>query len=132
MGAIIKPRTPNKQEEVTCQATDTNKTDINIIHEQLGHPSNDTTIKTCKKLGIPINGKINTCLHCKLSKIIKTKISKETINKAIKPMERLFIDITPFTVDSFSGKRNWLLIVDEATKFKWSLYLTKKAKHHQQ
>ena len=39
----------------------------------------------------------------------------------------MYIDQSKVKHKSLGGQKNWLLVVDEATKFKWSYYLRKKS-----
>ena len=75
-----------------------------------------------------MTGNIKTCLHCKLSKIIKTKISNKNRNKYIKPLERLYIDISSVNTTSYGGSKYWILIVDDCTDKCWSIFIEKKSR----
>jgi hypothetical protein len=47
-------------------------------------------------------------------------MKKFDATKSTVPLQRVFIDICSIKSTSMGHKRNWLLIVDEATKYKWS------------
>lgn len=126
MGIQINPMTNVENANLT---TNSKKKLINIneMHQLLGHPSEDTTKLMCKHLNLKVTGTLETCEHCKLGKAQKTKMNKETTNKCNVPLERVYVDIAPVLRTSLGGKRFWLLIVDEATKYKWSYFLKHKS-----
>jgi hypothetical protein len=69
---------------------------------------------------------LNICEFCDVSKARKKKISMENTKKTILPGERVDIDITPIRAVNAEDKKNWLLIVDEATDRKWSHFMATK------
>jgi hypothetical protein len=103
------------------------KIDVNKLHEILGHPSEETTKRTAKGMGIELTGEFKRCENCALSNIRKRKVTKESENKATNKGERLFLDISSVKYISGGGRRFWLLIVDEATSMKWSFFLRSKS-----
>ncbi len=118
-----------KQFGQACAATNENRKTMNIedFHRLLGHPGEEKTKETAKWMNIELKGKLESCESCDLSKSKRKKISKVNLNKTKIPGERLYIDISSIRDPSNSGRKHWLLIVDEATDFKWSRFLRTKS-----
>ena len=74
-----------------------NSVDINVLHQQLGHPNELIVKKTSKEMGIVLTG------------------------------ERLYTDISYLKSPSYGGSNNWILIVDECTRMKWSIFCNKRS-----
>jgi hypothetical protein len=53
--------------------------------------------------------------------------STETKEQAKKPGSRIFMDLSKLTHPSLGGNNYWLLIVDDATDYCWSLFLKKRS-----
>ena len=100
--------------------------DINIAHNIFGHPSEATTRSTAKKYGWTLTGDLEKCENCVLSKIRQRNLNKTTTPSS-KKGERLYIDISSIKKRSYGGSKFWVLIVDDFTKMKWSLFLKKKS-----
>jgi hypothetical protein len=49
------------------------------LHEKLGHPSEELTIKTAKRMGAKLKIKKGKCVACALAKSRKKNIKKEFI-----------------------------------------------------
>jgi hypothetical protein len=99
---------------------------IGDLHRLLGHAGEAKTREAGKNLKIDLIGNMKVCEFCDVSKARKKKISKENTKKTIVPGERVYIDITPIRAVSAGDKKNWLLIVDEATDMKWSHFMATK------
>ena len=88
------------------------------------HHINPTTNYLC----IQTTGKLNPCEHCARGKIRQANIPKISKYQQAKiPGERIFIDISSMIDPSAGGKKDWLLIVDEATDYTQSFFLKKKS-----
>ena len=63
-------KTENKSTEKTnAVAEKGTKTDINILHEILGHASEEAVKSTAKYMKLQITGKFEKCENCAVSKI---------------------------------------------------------------
>ena len=69
------------------------------------------------------------CKHCACSKAKQKFVSKEaTTEKSKKPCKRVYLDLSKITVphadgtESKTNKKNWRIMVDEATGKKWSSF----------
>ena len=105
------------------------KMDINIAHHIFGHPSEATTKSTVKKYGWTLTGNLEKCDECTLAKIRQRNLNKEATPSS-KKGERLYleyIDISSIKKRSYGGSKFWVLIVDDFTKMKWSLFLKNKS-----
>ena len=60
-----------------------------------------------------------------------SQICQKNLNKVITPSakkgERLYIDISSIKKRSYGGSKFWVLIMDDYTKMKWSIFLEKKS-----
>ena len=105
------------------------KTSINEYREEIVHPSFATMLATAKANDIELAGQTKPCDACAISKAQQKKISKtETVPRAKKPAERLFLDISSQPHRSLGGNKHWLLIVDDATDNCFSFFLKSKDK----
>ena len=95
--------------------------------EILGHIGNDATRKTMNYWGWKVSRGSHFCESCAVAKAKQKNVVKVRKDKgAEKPGERLYIDISSVSKKSAGGKKFWALIVDDATRMKWSRFLTKK------
>ena len=102
------------------------KVNIQEMHELLGHPHIQAVRATAKNMGIELTGKFQECEDCALAKARRLEIPKETMTKTEKPGEHLAIDISSIRNASYGNSKYWLLIVDYATRMKWSIFLKAK------
>ncbi len=100
--------------------------DINLFHRRIGHPSEDNTRKTAKQNNILLEGELNFCEGCAYGKAHKKNVNKTTETRSVTPYERLFIDISTIPHTSLGGSKNWIIIVDDATRYKWSFFRSSK------
>ena len=87
---------------------------------------------TSRKLVWKLTGKQESCEHCNLAKVKQKSVPKtSSYFSDTEPGERLFLDTSnikkPEALKSM-GKSNWLMIVDETTKFKFSSFHETKNK----
>jgi hypothetical protein len=127
--------------ELASVATDV----INEVHEQapismtikqacerFGHANKEATCKAASHLGIKITrGTLKVCEACPRAKAKQKNVNKYNVTHelALTFPKRVFIDIA--TVKSKEGQPavtnpNWLIIVDEATKMKFSFFYATK------
>ena len=100
---------------------------VNSFHQKLGHTNLNTTKCTAQAIGITLTGEWKHCLACVLAKAKQKKISKINENKRYIPGERVYTDISYISGTSLGGKNYWVLIVDEATRFKISGFVKHKS-----
>ena len=67
---------------------------INDLHDSLGHPSMAMTRMTAEKYKIAVTGQAKACTACMMGKAKRKRLNKEPVERATKPGERLFLDIT--------------------------------------
>ena len=103
-----------------------NKIKAHIMHARFGHAGETYTRETRKRLGITLQGPFPSCESCVLSKMKQKSVQKYTETKALDKGERLFMDISHVSGKISGGSKYWLLIVDEATQFQWSYFLSSK------
>ena len=53
-------------------------------------------------------------------------IPKKNEDKSRNPGERIYLDISSMRKPSMGGRHHWVMLVDEATKYKKSFFLKKK------
>ena len=95
------------------------------FHKRLRHCGNDLKLSTTKML--KLTGPPEKCESCATAKARQKNLKKVTENICETPGERLHIDQSTVKHNSLGGRKNWLLVVDEATNFKWSYFLRKKS-----
>ena len=127
MGCEIEPETVKKQlNETAAVAKNITKIDVNTFHKMLGHPSEAITRNTAKDLNYDLNGKMNDCDECSLGKIKQTKTNKER-DVSKEKGETLFLDLSTIKYTSQGGKNHWILLVDDYSKYVWSMFVKKKS-----
>ena len=99
-------------------------------HGVLGHPGMDVTKTTMTHWGFKVTGSQKYCEACVKAKGKQKNIKKTTDTIAKEKGERLFIDISSLHRASGGGSRHWALIVDDATRMKWSRFLKAKSDLH--
>jgi len=82
--------------------------------------------KTAKFYGWELKNSFETCESCALAKSRQKDTNKEKKAQSEMPGKRLFIDISHVKSRSFGGLQYWLLTVDDATDFSFSLFLKTK------
>ena len=98
-------------------ATESRNLDINKFHKVLGHMGELKVKNIAKTHNIRLIGELKPCTDCAKAKIKKAKIPKfvDADKKAKLSGERLYFGISSVKIESLSGRKYWLLIVDEAT-----------------
>ena len=98
------------------------------MHKVLGHAC-DKHMRDTMKMIQDSDKDVNCdfkCTDCDLSKSMQRAVNKMTVYKNIIPGEKISIDISYVMCQSFGGSKYWDLVVDQATGFKWSLFLKSK------
>ena len=95
-------------------------------HRVTGHAGHHLMDATAKYYKVNLTGKVNNCLSCSLEKIRQKNIPKKNEDKSKNPGERMYLDISSMRKPSMGGRQHWVMLVDEATKYKKSFFLKKK------
>jgi hypothetical protein len=127
VGVEMVPRT-NATDDMAAMALERGKTlNINVLHQVLGHPSEETTRKTAIFFGWNVNGTFNPCKNCGIAKLRQKNVNKVSEARSKNPGERIFINQSSIQQKSIGGLKLWLLVIDDCTDFCWSAFLTKKS-----
>ena len=100
------------------------------MHQRLGHPGKDTTLKSAQILGETISTDISSilpCEDCALAKCRRQDLIKSSSNRASNPGERIYLDTSWVTCDSYGGNKYWFLLVDEMSGMIWSRFEKNKS-----
>ena len=81
---------------------------------------------TAKYYKVYLTGKVNNCLSCSLEKIRQKNIPRKNEDKSKNPGERMYLDISSKRKPRMGGRQHWVMLVDEATKYKKKFFLKKK------
>ena len=101
--------------------------DINDLHRKLGHACERSTQEYAKENKIELKGKFEKCVDCGLAKARQKNVPKLAANKVTRRCERLYLDISGIKHKSLGGSKFWVLLVDEFTRYKWSVFLKNKS-----
>ena len=96
------------------------------FHRVTGNAGHHLIDATAKYYKVDLMGKVNNCLSCSLEKIRQKSIPKKDEDKTKNPGERMYLNISSMRKPSIGGKQHWVMLVDEATKYKKSFFLKKK------
>ena len=96
------------------------------LHKVTGHAGHHLMDARAKYYKVNLTGKFNNCLSCSLEKIRQRNIPKKNEDKSRNPGERMYLDISSMRKPSMGGRQHWVMLVDEATKYKKSFFLRKK------
>ena len=97
------------------------------FHRVVGHAGHHLMDATAKYYKVNLTGKVDNCLSCSLEKIRQKNIPKKNKDKSKTPGERMYMDVSSMTRKPImGGKQYWVMLVDEATKYKKSFFLKKK------
>ena len=88
------------------------------FHRVTGHAGHHLMDATAKYYKVNLTGKVNNCLSCSLEKIRQKNISKKNEDKSKNPGERMYLDISSMRKPRMGGRQHWVMLVDEATKYK--------------
>ena len=91
-----------------------------------GHAGHHLMDATAKYYKVDLTGKVNNCLSCYVEKIRQKNIPKKNEDKSQNPGERMYLDISSMRKPSMGERQHWVMLVDEATKYKKSFFLKKK------
>ena len=96
------------------------------FHKVTGHAGHHLMDATAQYYKVDLTGKVNNCLSCSLEKIRQKNIPKKNEDKSKNPGERMYLDISSMRKSSMGGRQHWVMLVNEATKYKKSFFLKKK------
>ena len=91
-----------------------------------GHAGHHLMDPTAMYYMVNLTGKVNNCLSCSLEKIRQKNIPKKKEDKSENPGERMFSYISSMRKPSMEGRQHWVMLVDEATKYKKSFFLKRR------
>ena len=95
------------------------------MHANLSHPGHDTTVATGKKLGCKVIGQ-KSCDSCQRGKAKQKPVRRFAKHRESRRAAHLCLDLAWFKKPSLGKSRYWLLVVDEATRMSWSLFMKNK------
>ena len=125
-GIQISDRTSNVEKDYT--SNDTALLSMNKLHERLGHPNAEITKATATKLSVKTSDIAMTkCEHCDIAKMKKKNVSKKPLNKAHRPGDRVYMDISSIKYPSAGGSKFWILFVDDYSEFLFGTYMKRKS-----
>ena len=96
------------------------------FHRVTGHAGHRLMDATAKYYKVYLTGNVNNCLSCSLEKIRQKNIPKKNEDTSKNPGERMYLDISSMRKPSMGGRQHWVMLVDEASKYKKSFFLEKK------
>ena len=103
-----------------------------LWHRRLGHANMDLLNKLSTKQlvkGLPsvTFQKDKICNACQFGKQIKSSFKSKKIISTSRPLELLYLDLfSPMRTASLGGKFYAFVIVDDFSRFTWTLFLTHK------
>ena len=123
----IRLSLPNDKDMTLATIPTKASKDINTLHKQLGHISEQSVKDTAKFYEWELKNKFEDCTNCALGKSRQKNINKEPVPRSTTSGERLFLDISSVRTRSYGGAKYWLLVVDDATDYCWSYFLKEKS-----
>ena len=105
----------------------TTSTDINDLHVSLGHAHEGNLRETAKQMGIRVTGTLVPCSECAAAKGIRRSVSRSTARRVIKPLERLYGDLSGAMPASTGGLVYCFFIVDCYSNLGWPIFLKDKS-----
>ena len=123
----------NKISTLYSNCFSTKKEDIWLWHRRVAHINVNHLRKLYAKdlvIGLPkLNFKTDeVCVPCKKGKQTKNNFGTKIVMSTTNPLEMLHMDLFgPSQVKSFEGNYYGLVIVDDYSRFTWTLFLTFKS-----
>ena len=127
VGVKIIPRIENNDNTALPAITKNKPIQHDILHNTLGHISDESMRKTAKYYNLQLTKKETSCGDCLLAKARQKNIPKLNENRSKIPGQRLFFDVSSIKNKSFGGSKFWLMIMDDATDYIWSYFLKNKS-----
>ena len=110
-----------KKEEVNA-AIENGKKSKEYFHRATGHAGHHLMDASAKYYKVNLTCKVNDCLSCSLEKIRQKNIPKKNEDKNENSGQRMYLDISSMRKPSMGGRQHWVMMVDEATKYKKSFF----------
>ena len=105
-----------------------NQVDINLFHQSHGHLHEGLLRATAKQLGVTLVGKLHECKGCSIAKGLRKPIPTSTTTRAVKPFERVFMDVSgPKVTESAGGMKYSFLIRDGFSRKIWMYFGKQKS-----
>jgi hypothetical protein len=101
--------------------------DINVVHENFGHPNSQALAATAANFGFHTKYDLHVRSNCAISKVKEKNIHKLTANLSTELGGRIHIDISSVQNTSYGGANFWHLIQDEFTSYLWSNFIKVKS-----
>ena len=102
--------------------------DINLFHCTHGHNHEALLKKTARQIGMELSGELHECRGCSMAKGLRKPIARSTHTRAVKKLERVFVDLSgKRPVPSIGGKRYTLLVRDDHTRVTRVYFLNQKS-----
>ena len=106
----------------------TTPTDVNIFHCTYGHTHEVLLKKTAAQQGVKLSGDFHECHGCSMAKGLRKPIARSTHTRAVKKLQRVFVDLSgKMTVSSIGGKWYTLIVRDDCTRFTRVYFLRQKS-----
>ena len=126
-GYVLGIKTEEAKGQAFPTVMKTPKMELNQLHQQLGHPHLVSTLETAKNYGWNVFGEWKVCEDCAMCNAKQKNVGKIAKMPSNIPGERFYMDISSVKAVSTGGSQFWCLVVDEATKMKWSFFLKEKS-----
>ena len=126
IGAHITSRVMEQANFTTATLDKLKKIDVNEFHKIVGHPSEKVMHQTAKFYNVKLEGTFKPCVECALAKSRQKNVAKVSQVKS-EPGERIFFDIAHINAQSLGGSKYWLVLLDDASDYCWSMFLKKKS-----
>ncbi len=98
------------------------KCDVQLAHNLLRHVCEAIVWESAKFYGWMLKNKMTNCDSCAMAKSRQKNVPKAAMTKSKTPGERLFINISHPQSHSFGGSQYWLLVIDDATDYCFSIF----------
>ncbi|CAM9826085.1 unnamed protein product, partial [Hapterophycus canaliculatus] len=119
--AVVAPGTANAP-------TAPNGTDINEFHCTYGHAHEVLLKATAQQLGIKMSGTLRECYGCSMANSLAKPIARSTHTRAVKKLERVFVDLSGKSAGASIGGRWYMMIVrDDCTRWTRVCFLHHKS-----
>ena len=93
-GYVVGIKTKKLEEMALSAVTSKPKIELNLLHQQLGHPNMVYTLETAKKYGWETFGEWRVCEDCAICKAKQKNVIKITKHPSNIPGERLYLDLS--------------------------------------
>jgi histone deacetylase 1/2 len=105
---------------------------VDLWHRRFGHPNNATLSSLLSEFAIPCNRDTHhpaTCESCQQGKHVRLPFSSSSTTSMF-PFELLHCDLWTSPIESISGFKYYLVMLDDFTHFVWTFPLRNKSDVH--